>query len=97
MNIWNQYAAKHPKAAKWIREGGLFVIVSNLITVFKYLILQFLPYAFKGLGDRSFGWPNIPVNLFGVDFKWNILGYDTAQGGLAYFAAYSLSQNSGHF
>ena len=39
MNFWNNFAAKHPAAAKWVREGGLFVIVSNLITVFKYLLL----------------------------------------------------------
>ena len=37
MKFWNDFAAKHPAAAKWVREGGLFVIVSNLITVFKYL------------------------------------------------------------
>ena len=42
MQFWNSFAAKHPAAAKWVREGGLFVIVSNLITVFKYLLLQFL-------------------------------------------------------
>ena len=41
MNFWNNFAEKHPAAAKWIREGGLFVIVSNLITVFKYLLLTF--------------------------------------------------------
>ena len=35
MQFWNTFAAKHPAAAKWVREGGLFVIVSNLITVFK--------------------------------------------------------------
>ena len=40
MNFWNNFAAKHPAAARWVREGGLFVIVSNLITVFKYLLLQ---------------------------------------------------------
>ena len=40
MNFWNNFAAKHPAAAKWVREGGLFVIVSNLITLFKYLLLQ---------------------------------------------------------
>ena len=40
MQLWNNFAAKHPAAAKWVREGGLFVIVSNLVTVFKYLLLQ---------------------------------------------------------
>lgn len=43
INGWNNFVEKHPAASKWIREGGLFMIVSNVITVFKYLILQFLP------------------------------------------------------
>ena len=83
MNFWNNFAQKHPAAAKWVREGGLFVIVSNLITVFKYLLLQFLP--------RAFGWPGIDVTLFGETFKWNILGYDAAHGGLPYFCAYMVA------
>ena len=28
--LWLGFAEKHPGASKWIREGGLFVIVSNL-------------------------------------------------------------------
>ncbi len=91
MEIWNNFMEKHPGAAKWIREGGLFVVVSNLITVFKYLLLTFLPSAFAGLGDASFGWPGIDVTLFGETFQWNILGYDQAHGGLAYFAAYMVA------
>ena len=91
MNFWKRFEEKNPKAAQWVREGGLFVIVSNLITVFKYIILQFLPIAFAGLGSRSFGWPGIPVTLFGATFEWNILGYDEAHGGLAYFAAYMVA------
>ncbi len=91
MGVWTSFAEKHPGAAKWIREGGLFVIVSNLITVFKYLLLTFLPAAFAGLGNASFGWPGIDVTLFGETFQWNILGYDQAHGGLAYFAAYMVA------
>ena len=59
MQFWNNFAAKHPAAAKWVREGGLFVVVSNLITVFKYLLLQFLPKAFASLPVVDFGWPGI--------------------------------------
>ena len=69
MKSWIDFAEKHPKAAKWIREGGLFVIVSNLITVMKYFILQFLPLAFTHLSNVDFGWPGLPVELFEVDFK----------------------------
>ena len=39
--LWLGFAEKHPGASKWIREGGLFVIVSNLITVLKYFMLLF--------------------------------------------------------
>ena len=91
MNFWNNFAAKHPAAAKWVREGGLFVIVSNLITVFKYLLLQFLPAAFASLPVVDFGWPGIDITLFGETFKWNILGYDAAHGGLPYFCAYMIA------
>ena len=27
MKFWNDFAAKHPEAAKWVREGGLFTII----------------------------------------------------------------------
>lgn len=85
------FAGKHPKAVQWLREGGLFVLVSNLITVLKYFMLQFLPAAFSGLPMVDFGWPGIPVTLFGETFKWNILGYDVAHGGLPYFCAYMVA------
>ncbi|MCR5715725.1 MAG: hypothetical protein K6G23_02645 [Lachnospiraceae bacterium] len=91
MNMWIKFAEKHPAAAKWIREGGLFVIISNLVTVLKYVLLQFLPAAFQSLPMVDFGWPGIPVTLFGETFKWNILGYDVAHGGLPYFAAYMVA------
>lgn len=26
MQLWNTFAEKHPDAAKWVREGGLFVV-----------------------------------------------------------------------
>lgn len=82
INGWNNFVEKHPAASKWIREGGLFVIVSNMITVFKYLILQFLPKMLTNLPNRDFGWPGINMTLFGETFKWNILGYDKTHGGL---------------
>ena len=90
-NAWLSYGIKHPGAAKWVREGGLFVIVSNLITVFKYILLMFLPLAFAGLPKIDFGFPGVDITLFGETFKWNIIGYDTAHGGLPYFCAYMVA------
>ena len=90
-SLWSRFAEKHPAPSKWIREGGLFVIVSNLITVFKYLLLTFLPAAFAYLGNRDFGFPGIDVTLFGIPFKWYIIGYGADQGGVAYFTAYMIA------
>ena len=91
MNFWNSFAEKHPSAATWIREGGLFVIVSNLVTVFKYLILQFLPMIFSSLSHAAFGFPGITLTIAGISFPWYIIGYGAEQGGIAYFTAYMIA------
>ena len=56
---WNHFAERHPSLSQWVREGGLFIIVSNAITVFKYVLLTFLPGATvegaEGLFDLSPG------------------------------------------
>lgn len=85
------WAESNPKIAQWIREGGLFVLVSNLITVFKYALLTFLPAAFAFMGSQDFGFSGIDLNLFGIQFKWYIIGYGADQGGLAYFTAYMIA------
>lgn len=91
LRVWGGFASKNPKLAKWVREGGMFVIISNLITVFKTLLLIFLPAAFAFLGDRAFGFPGIDLTMFGHTFKWYVIGYDTPEGGLAYFTAYMIA------
>ena len=91
MNFWNSFAEKHPSAATWIREGGLFVIVSNLVTVFKYLILQFLPMIFSSLSHAAFGFPGITLTIAGISFPWYIIGYGEEAGGFSYFCAYMVA------
>lgn len=88
---WNHFAERHPSLSQWVREGGLFIIVSNATTVFKYVLLTFLPGAFAFLGSRDFGFPGIDLTLFGIKFKWYIIGYGAEQGGAAYFTAYMIA------
>ena len=91
MALWGAFADKNPKVAQWVREGGLFFIVSNVITAFKWVILSFLPLALAFMGSQDFGFPGLDVTLFGIDFKWYIIGYGADQGGLAYFTAYMIA------
>ena len=75
MNFLDNFAEKHPKAAEWIRKGGLFLLFSYFVTFLKALLLMFLPTLFHGfVGDKEWLFPGIPVELFGVSFKLSIIG-----------------------
>ena len=75
MNWWKKFEEKYPRAAKWVREGGLFAIFGNLVTVIKLLLLMFLPALFKLLvGEIEWLWPNIPVTILGVELNLSVLG-----------------------
>ena len=75
MQGFKNWMEQHPKAAQWIREGGLFLLFSYVVTFIKMLLLMFLPALFHGMvGDAEWLFPGIPVSLFGVDFKLSIIG-----------------------
>ena len=87
--LWNSFADKHPKISKWVREGGLFFIVSNLVTILRSLLMTFFTPAFASfLGTETWGWPNIPLTILGQTFNFQIIGYDALVGGLAYTVAF---------
>lgn len=96
-NWWSNFEETHPKGSKWVREGGLFLIFSNLVTVVQYIIYAFLPNLLGlELAGTEWSWPAIPVTLFGIDFTWNAIGYDVVYdsagnvaigGGLGYLIA----------
>lgn len=88
---WTDFSGKHPGAAKWVREGGLFFLFSNLVTVWQYILIQFLPAAFSAYKDVEWMWPGIRMELFGTAFTFNVLGYSVADGGLAYLIAYLIA------
>lgn len=88
---WNGFSEKHPAISKWIREGGLFFLFSNLVTVWQYLLLQFLPGLFSQYAHIGWGWPGIQLTLLGQNITWNVIGYSAAEGGLAYLFAFLIA------
>lgn len=91
LGTWDGFATRHPTAAKWLREGGMFMIFNYLVTFVKYLMLLFLPGVFSAYAGIGWGWPSIPLHLFGIDFTFNVIGYAVADGGLAYLIAYLIA------
>ena len=88
MSFMNDFAEKHPKAAQWIREGGLFLIFSYVVTFLKWALLTFLPAFFQGMvGAAEWGWPAIGVEIAGVPLVLNVIGNSAADGGLAFTLA----------
>lgn len=90
-NWWNGFTEKHPKASKWIREGGLFIIISYVVTFLKYLIMLFLPNLFSAFASNGWGWPNAEFTVHDITFTFNIIGYAVEDGGLAYCLAVWIS------
>ena len=88
---WDELVDKNPKLAQWIREGGLFFLVSNLITIVRGLMVSVLQPAFSFMGTGAIGFPNIALKLFGYEFPWYIIGASEEQGGVAYFVAFIVS------
>lgn len=88
---WNAFVEKNPKVAKWVREGGLFTLVSILITIIRGIMISVLQPAFGFLGTGAIGFPNISMSLFGYEFDWYIIGANEEQGGVAYFVAFMIS------
>lgn len=90
-DLWLGFMEKNPKLATWVREGGLFFLVSNLITIIRALLISILQPAFGFLGTGTVGFPNIPVDFFGIKFQWFMIGTEEKYGGAAYFAAFLTS------
>ena len=97
---WGKFAGNHPKMAKLLYQLFYFWVFSMSVTVFQYLMFTFLPYLMgEKLAATEFMWPQIPVDIAGYSYKWNILGYDIARnaageivigGGLGYFLSYEI-------
>lgn len=89
--LWSEFAEKHPELSNWVREGGLFFLVSNLITFIRGFMIEILENQFAFLGGSAIGFPGIMLNIFGIEFPWYILGANEVQGGVAHFVALLVS------
>lgn len=97
---WKGFEQKHPKLAKWLYQLFYFWVFSMSVTIFQYLIFTFMPqWLGIELAGTEFMWPQIPITIAGISYKWNILGYEVMRdaagevvigGGLGYFISYEV-------
>ena len=79
-NLWLGFEEKNPKLSQWVREGGLFLIISNLVTIIRGLLKGWLFPVFAFLGTTAWGWPNVTFDLFGKDITLMIIGFGENEG-----------------
>nr|WP_294493352.1 hypothetical protein [uncultured Mediterraneibacter sp.] len=100
LDRWGSFEEKHPKLAKWVYQIFYFFVFSMGVTIFQYLVFTFMPHLLgKGLAGTEFMWPQINMEVFGVEFTWSLLGYEVLRdsagavligGGLGYFISYEV-------
>lgn len=87
LGVWYGFADKHEKLSAWIYKIAFFVIFSMSVTIWQYIVMTFLPYAFASLNDGAWGWPGIEISSAGGE-KYIIFGDNN---GLGYFIAFELA------
>ena len=102
LGVWGKFSIKHPKLSKIIYQVTMFWVFSMGVTVWQYLLMLFLPYAFGiELAGTEWGWPAIKC-LVGTkyEFAFNLLGSNVAKnaageviigGGLGGFIAFEIA------
>ena len=87
--VWYGFSEKHPKLAPWIYKIFFFLVFSYGVTIWQFIVMTFLPYAFQGLGTEPWGWPNAELSFANDNGATYILFGDSA--GLRYFIAYEIA------
>jgi hypothetical protein len=53
---WHDFEEKNPKLSQWLREGGLFFIISTAITIVRGVAITGLTELLKIAGVDSAAW-----------------------------------------
>lgn len=89
LGVWYGFQDKHPTLAKWIYKIGFFFAFSMAVTVFQFIVMTFLPYAFGDWGKGDPGWPGTVLPFADKNgAKFIILG---DVNGWGYFLAFEIA------
>lgn len=83
---WYLFADKKPRLSAMLYRIGFFLVFSIGVTLWQYVVMTFLPYAFKSLNNGAAGWPAVEVGSTGQ--KYVIFGDGQGWG---YFIAFEIA------
>lgn len=99
---WRAFRDAHPKGAELIAQFANFLLFSCSVTVWQYLVMLFLPYAFESLAAVPFVWPEVTLwhwgdgseavfGLFNEPVLYDEIGNVKIGGGLGNFLAFEIA------
>lgn len=65
MGHWSSFKEKHPKGANLLYQIFFFIVFSEGVTIWQYLVMTFLPYVFSGTWETAFVWPQLTLWTWG--------------------------------
>lgn len=86
LGVWYGFEEKHPKLASLLYKVFFFIVFSEGVTVWQYLVMTFLPYPLGYDPNNFAAWGWAPFKILGVDCT--IFG---DAKGLSYFIAYEIA------
>ncbi len=66
LGLWYGFADKHPKLAKLIYQIFFFIVFSEGVTIYQYVVMTFLPFAFGYDPTNYTEWGWAPFSIMGV-------------------------------
>ena len=99
---WMHFKDVHPKGAEIVAQFANFLLFSCSVTVWQYLVMLFLPYAFEGLAAVPFVWPEVTLwhwgdgsaavfGIFNEPALYDSVGNVKIGGGLGNFIAFEIA------
>ncbi len=101
-DFWGSFQSKHPKFSLLLLQIVKFFVFSCSVTVWQYLVMLFLPYAFPKLASVPFVWPEVTLwtwadgtaavfGIFNEPVLYDAAGNAVIGGGLGNFIAFEIA------
>lgn len=74
LGTWYGFQDKHEKLAGLIYKVFFFIVFSEGVTIWQFVVMTFLPFAFKGMWTTPFVWPavELPWQAGGQQLFWAV-------------------------
>lgn len=92
LGMWYGFCDKHPKLSKILQMAFFFIVFSEGVTIWQFIVMTFLPYAFTGIFpnvEGGVGWPAITLSFASNNGATYVIFGDA--NSWAYFIAFEIA------